>query len=160
MQGRWLRWWVQRLRLLWTGGWTPLERAVGVGAVTALGFGVVVGVVTGAIDTPWLERQTPAFTVDYPIWAANALLVGALIGVSVYAAGRRQFSDAPIYAGGLLSAFAIACPLCNGLLVAVIGAGAAASVIDPLRPWLGAAAAVFMAVMLYRRVQTLRRGAC
>ena len=131
--------------------------SIAIGLVTAAAFGLTVGVITGAIDTPIFERATPAYAIDYPIWTANALLVGALAGVSVYAARQRQsFGSGTIYAGGFLSAFAISCPLCNGLLVAAFGTGAAANVFDPARPFIGGLTALFMAFVLYRRVRTLR----
>jgi len=133
--------------------------SVAIGLVTAAAFGLTVGVITGAIDTPIFERATPAYAIDYPIWTANALLVGALAGVSVYAARQRQsFGSGTIYAGGFLSAFAISCPLCNGLLVAAFGTGAAANVFDPARPFIGGLTALFMAFVLYRRIRTLRAG--
>ena len=140
-------------------GRSPLLPAMAVGLLTAVAFGLSVGVITGAIDTPIFERATPAYTIDYPIWAINALLVGALAGVSVYAMRqRRSFGAGSIYAGGFLSAFAISCPLCNGLLVAAFGTGAAANFFDPARPLIGGLTALFMAFMLYRRVRTLRVG--
>ena len=138
---------------------SPLVLAVAVGLLTAAVFGISVGVITGAIDTPIFERATPAYAIDYPIWTINALLVGSLAAVSVYAMRQRQsLGSGPIYAGGFLSAFAISCPLCNGLLVAAFGTGAAANVFDPARPFIGAATALFMTYMLYRRVRSLRAG--
>lgn len=138
---------------------SPLAAALAVGVFTAVAFGLSVGVITGAIDTPILERATPAYAIDYPIWTINALLVGALAGVSMFAMRRRQdFGSGPIYAGGFLSAFAISCPLCNGLLVAAFGTGAAANFFDPARPFIGGATALFMAFVLFRRVQSLRAG--
>lgn len=136
---------------------SPLT-AVVVGVFTAAAFGLSVGVITGAIDTPIFERATPAYAIDYPIWTINALLVGALAAVSMYAMRRQAFGSGPIYAGGFLSAFAISCPLCNGLLVAAFGTGAAANLFDPARPLIGGLTALFMAYMLYRRVRTLRAG--
>ena len=133
--------------------------SVAIGLVTAAAFGLTVGVITGAIDTPIFERATPAYAIDYPIWTINALLVGALAGVSMYAMRQRQsFGSGPIYAGGFLSAFAISCPLCNGLLVAAFGTGAAANFFDPARPYIGGVTALVMAYVLYRRVRTLRAG--
>ena len=138
-------------------GRSPLWLSVVVGVVTAAAFGVIVGIITGAIDTPIFERTTPAYAIDYPIWTVNALLVGSLAAVSVYAMRQRQvFGSGPIYAGGFLSAFAISCPLCNGLLVAAFGTGAAANIFDPARPVIGGITALFMAFVLYRRVRTLR----
>ena len=40
---------------------SPLILAVAVGLLTAAAFGLSVGVITGAIDTPIFERATPAY---------------------------------------------------------------------------------------------------
>ena len=109
-----------------------LWRAIGVGLAVAVLFFVVVGLVTGAIDTPVLERQTPLLAIDYPIWVVNAALLGALSGLSVYARSRHiTQGGTAIFSGGFLAAFAVSCPLCNGLLVAAFGAAGVLNVIEP-----------------------------
>ena len=134
-----------------------LLRAVGVGLVVAVLFFVVVGLVTGAIDTPVLERQTPLLAIDYPIWVVNAALLGALSGLSVYARSRRVTqTGTAIFSGGFLAAFAVSCPLCNGLLVAAFGTAGVLNVIEPARPFINVATMLILTVLLVRRWRTLR----
>ena len=132
-------------------------RAVGVGLVVAVLFFVVVGLVTGAIDTPVLERQTQLLAIDYPIWVVNAALLGALSGLSVYARSRRiTQSGTAIFSGGFLAAFAVSCPLCNGLLVAAFGTAGVLNVIEPARPFINVATMLILAALLIRRWRTFR----
>ncbi len=134
-----------------------LAAAAAVGLLVAVAFVMVVGVITDAIDTPLRQRQTPLFAIDYPIWAANAVLLGGMAGFSSYLRRQRQSSNLnAMYGGGFLAAFAISCPLCNGLLVAAFGAGGVLSFIEPARPVLGGLATLFLAIVLYRRVRAYR----
>lgn len=136
---------------------SELWRAAGVGLAVAVLFFVVVGLITGAIDTPILERQTPLLAIDYPIWVVNAALLGALSGLSVYARSRRiTQSGTAIYSGGFLAAFAVSCPLCNGLLVAAFGTAGVLNVIEPARPFINVATMLILAVLLVRRWRTFR----
>ncbi len=134
-----------------------LWRAVAVGLAVAVLFFVVVGLVTGAIDTPILERQTQLLAIDYPIWVVNAALLGVLSGLSVYARSRRiTQGGTAIFSGGFLAAFAVSCPLCNGLLVAAFGAAGVLNVIEPARPFINAATMPILTVLLVRRWRTFR----
>ena len=134
-----------------------LWRAIGVGLAVAVLFFVVVGLVTGAIDTPALERQTPLLAIDYPIWVVNAVLLGALSGLSVYARSRRVTqTGTAIFSGGFLAAFAVSCPLCNGLLVGLFGTAGVLNVIEPARPFINVATMVILTALLIRRWRTFR----
>ena len=134
-----------------------LWRAIGVGLAVAVLFFVVVGLVTGAIDTPALERQTQLLAIDYPIWVVNAALLGALSGLSVYAQSRRiTQSGTAIFSGGFLAAFAVSCPLCNGLLVAAFGTAGVLNVIEPARPFINVATMLILTALLIRRWRTYR----
>ena len=134
-----------------------LWRAVAAGLAVAVSFFVVVGLVTGAIDTPMLERQTQLLAIDYPIWVVNATLLGVLSGLSVYAQSRRVTQGGTaIFSGGFLAAFAVSCPLCNGLLVAAFGTVGVLNVIEPARPFINVATMLILTVLLVRRWRTFR----
>ena len=137
--------------------------AAGLAVLVGAAFVLIVGVITGAIDTPWLERQTPLLAIDYPIWGLNAVLLGALSGLGLLAQRRRRRQGlGVIYGGGVLAAFSVSCPLCNGLLVAAFGTGGVLNFIEPARPFLGGATALFLGYMTYRRVKAYRAecGSC
>jgi hypothetical protein len=61
---------------------------------------------------------------------------------------------------GILGWFAVGCPLCNKLVVGLIGASGATSVFEPLQPALGVMAVGLAAAALYARVRVIRRGSC
>lgn len=117
----------------------PVSRwlvAIAVAAVAA----VLMGVPTGIIHTSLYSRMTPVLWWNYPVWAASAVLVGLTAATYVRARGtapdpvdrsRRTLATA------LLSTFAIGCPICNKLVVGLIGVSGALSYWAPLQPVLG-----------------------
>lgn len=99
------------------------------------------GLPTGIIETPFYVRMTPVEWWNYPFWIVNAVLVGLL--AATYAPGPRESNASGGRAfggglgGGLLTVFAIGCPVCNKLVVLAIGFGGAMSYFAPVQPFLG-----------------------
>ncbi len=101
---------------------------------------LVIGVPTGVVPTSFYTRMTTVTWWDYPVWALSAVLVGLTAATYVRIAGpEREVPDrSPRTAGAtLLSTFAVGCPICNKLIVALIGVGGAVSYWAPLQPILG-----------------------
>ena len=117
----------------------PLRRwlvAVLVGVVAAL----AIGVPTGIVETSFYTRMTPVTWWNYPVWAISAILVGLTAATYVRVEGTS--GEAPDRArrtvgATVLSAFAVGCPICNKLVVALIGVSGALSYWAPLQPILG-----------------------
>ncbi len=111
--------------------------AVLVGVAAAL----VMGVPTGVIETSFYTRMTPVTWWDYPIWATSAVLLGLIAATYVRAAGLADGSApdrSPQALGAtILSTFAIGCPICNKLVVALIGVSGTLTYWAPLQPLLG-----------------------
>ena len=80
-----------------------------------------VGIPTDLLPNPWFQRMTPVRTLDVVLWPLVSISVGALLGT--YALPRSRGTDglAGGAGGGLLGAFAVGCPVCNKLVVTVLG---------------------------------------
>ena len=101
---------------------------------------VLSGVPTDILDTPLFTRMTPVAWWDYPFWVAGAVLVGLLAATYVGGSSRDvpgASHDKKIFGGGLLSVFAVGCPVCNKLVVLALGAGGALTYFGPAQPVLG-----------------------
>src|SRR6266568_3765201 len=61
-------------------------------------------------------------------------------------------------AGTFLSFFSVACPICNKLVVLLLGVAGVMTIFNPLRPFLGIASIVLLGVTLFLRVRVLRYG--
>ncbi|MEU3629162.1 hypothetical protein [Streptomyces fradiae] len=141
------------------GSW-PLRRWA-VAMAVALLTAIVIGVPTGVVPSPLYTRMTPVLWWNYPVWLASSVLEGLLVATYVRvgprAADERAREDRPVTAralgAGLLSAFAVGCPICNKLVVLAIGVSGALSFWAPLQPVLALAS---MSLLLYALIRRLR----
>jgi hypothetical protein len=102
----------------------------------ALVFAVVAGVPTDVLPNPIFDRVVPVQWWNYPILAATALLGGLVVATYV----RSPVESAgltKVTGSGLLSAIAIGCPVCNKLVVLLLGTSGALTIWAPLQPILG-----------------------
>jgi hypothetical protein len=128
-------------------GWRARRYLAAVAA--GVGWLVLSGVPTDLIETPLFVRMTPPEWWNYPAWAAGAVVVGLLAATYVADPDRNQ-PDAShggkVLGGGLLSVFAVGCPVCNKLVVLALGAGGALSYFAPVQPVL---ALLTLGLLLY-----------
>ena len=123
------------------------------GAAAAL---VLIGIPSAIIQNSLFVRMTPTRDQDYAIWVATAVLAGLIVGTFGAAAGS---SEKALASGGVLSVVAVGCPICNKLVVLLIGTSGALSFFAPLQLYLGLAALVLLAWTLWLRVNALA-GSC
>ena len=121
--------------------------AVAAGAVAAL----VIGVPTGIVSTSFYTRMTPVLWWNYPVWGASAALVGLTFATYVRA---RPAAVGPgrTVAASVLSTFAVGCPICNKLVVGLIGATGALTYWAPLQPILGIVSVAMLMAGLSMRI--------
>jgi len=101
---------------------------------------LAMGVPTGIVRTSFYTRMTPVTWWDYPVWAVSAVLVGLTAATYVRVRGAAPAGvdrSRRTIGATLLSTFAVGCPICNKLVVALIGVSGALSYWAPLQPVLG-----------------------
>ena len=113
------------------------------------------GIPTGLVRTSFYTRMTPVRWWDYPFWLAGATLLG-LIAATFLADRSEPRGSAQTLGGGVLSVFAIGCPICNQLVVALLGVSGALSYFAPLQPLLGLASVGLLLLTLKLRLDGLR----
>ena len=135
-------------------GWSL--RRWGVAVVAAALAALATGVPTGIVETGFYTRMTPVTWWNYPVWAASAALAGLIAATYVRDGGPR--SQAAGGAGStlgatLLTAFAVGCPVCNKLVVALIGVSGALGYWAPLQPALGVFSIAILGAALALRLR-------
>jgi hypothetical protein len=120
----------------------------------AAAVAVLVGVPTGVVPTPFYTRMTPVLWWNYPVWAVTALLGGLLVATFVRPPQVGAAPTTSLTGGGLLSAFAVGCPVCNKLVVALVGFSGALNLWAPIQPVLGVASVALLGWALWRRLAT------
>lgn len=103
------------------------RRRWGAAAASTAVVYVVVAVPTGVVSTPFYTRMTPVFWWNYPILAATALLSGLVAATYVHPAAPPSGAG-KLGVGGVLSGLAVGCPVCNKLIVALIGVSGALNI--------------------------------
>ena len=136
-------------------------------AIAAAGVALLIGIPTDDIPTPVFGRPVPVTWWSYPTLAVTAVLGGLL--AATYVRGSSSPAppadeiDAPTRNGGiagLLSFFAVGCPVCNQAVVALVGTSGALSWWAPVQPLVGLAAIALLVHALRRRLDTYRLAAC
>lgn len=143
---------VRNLGAAWRAYRLSLPTLFGAAAVALL-----IGIPTDVVPNPWFTRMTPIYADQYIWWVATSLLTGALLA-TYFSAGAKQAAPVSGIGGGLLGYLAIGCPICNKLIVGVLGVSGALNYFAPIQPALGALAVLLGAIGLVIRLRILGRG--
>ncbi|MFD7651912.1 hypothetical protein ACFV5M_30345 [Streptomyces albidoflavus] len=130
-----------------------------VAALGALATALVVGVPTDVVPTPLFSRAVPVQWWNYPALSVTAVLTGVTLSTYVRQPRRGERSTAGDGSrtgavGGLLTFFAVGCPVCNKLVLVLLGASGAVSYWAPLQPLLAVLSVGLLAEAALRRLSS------
>jgi hypothetical protein len=147
-------------------------------AAAALGL-VAFGLVSAIIPNPVFGRQIAPEPFAILVWLVSGLLMGLLAGTYLAPpsaapvafqvpegavaldAGpgtEARRTSALGYAGGLAAFLAIGCPVCNKVVLVLLGTSGALSIWAPLQPVVGLASVALLAASLAWRLRMRARG--
>lgn len=131
--------------------------------VVALGgaglIALMTAIPTAVIDNPLFTRMTPVSSAQYFFWVGTSLLGGLLL--ATYVSGPEiDLAGGGGVGGGLLGYLAVGCPICNKVIVGLLGVTGAMDYFAPIQPALGALGLTTLAAALAYRIRSLRRGSC
>lgn len=134
--------------------WSRQKRVARATAAAAITL-IVVGIPTDVIANPWFGREIPVRWWEYPVLVATAALTAAWFGIqgaaSTDANTKTDKQQRAPAAGVLLAVFAVGCPVCNKLVVAVLGISGALGFWAPIQPILALVSlALLTAAVIYR----------
>jgi hypothetical protein len=138
--------------------WHVRQYLVAVAAAVAIAL--VIGLPTDVIPNPVFGRPVPVTWWSYPTLIVTAVLGGLLVGTYVRRdAGAASVDeiDRPTRNGGvagLLSFFAVGCPVCNKLVIVALGTTGARQWFEPIQPLLAVASIVLLAWALRARLRS------
>lgn len=139
-----------------------VARFAGVSAVATAVYLVAVGIPTAIIPNPLFIRMLPAGPMNYAFWMLPALLFGPLVATYLVPLRTSNCSlPGRMTAGGFLSYLAVGCPICNKVVVLLLGVGGALAYFQPIQPVLGAVSVLLLGYALWLRLRpaTLSRSA-
>jgi len=124
-----------------------------VAAGAALATLLAIGIPTAIVNNPLFVRMTAVRAQDYGIWLATGLLMGLIAGTFVRPAPASYQGN--IISGGLLTVLAVGCPICNKLVVLLLGISGALTVFGPAQLYLGVLSLVLLAWTFRLRVRAV-----
>lgn len=143
--------------------WTRRQYAVA--AATAIGFGVLLGIATVLIPNSWFMRDIDTVWWNYPVWILTSIGVGMLTATYVQpsrstAKGGDGAASSPTeqrttrmgFAGGILTWFAVGCPVCNKIALLALGYSGAITWFAPIQPVLAVGALILTGIALLWRL--------
>lgn len=138
----------------------PLRAASARFWLEAAGWSLVaaaaIAVPTVLVANRFFSRMTPTRWWDYVFLAISAPLMGLVLAAKRLPGASECRTEGKTLAGGGLTYLAVGCPICNKIVVAILGTSGALTYFAPVQPVLGAIA-VGLLVVSARRV--LRRSA-
>ena len=137
---------IARSPRLWAtaGTWT---------VITAL----LIAIPTRLVPNSWFARMTPTRPADYLFWVLASLLLGLVMALRRTAKSR---ADVATMSGGIGTVLAVGCPVCNKVVVALLGVSGALTVFAPIQPVLGTASLVVLLLALRRELRSLEGPTC
>jgi hypothetical protein len=135
--------------------WSP-RRWLTAAAATVV-TAVVVAVPTAMVPTPVFGREVPTTWWAWPVLALTSALSGLLFATYVREPGAPTATTASIdrrgAMGGLLTFFAVGCPVCNKLALVALGYAGALRWFAPVQPFLAVGGVALLAWALRARLQ-------
>lgn len=132
----------------------PIRRWAVAAAATGA-YVLVVGIPTDLVPNPIFGREVPPTWWSWPALAVSAVLAGLLAATYVNAPAPAGDADARRgAAGGLLTFFAVGCPVCNKVVLVALGSAGAMTWFEPVQPFLQLAAIGLLAWALDTRIRT------
>jgi len=124
--------------------------------LSAVLVAVLIGVPTDVLPNPWFTRMTPATPENYLFWVASSALTGVLLATYLLPRATTEGIAAASAGSGFLGLLAVGCPVCNKLIVALLGTSGALNYFAPIQPLLGGVGLVLAAVALWVRLRGAR----
>jgi hypothetical protein len=119
-----------------------------------VGTALAVGLPTDVIPNPVFGRTIAPTSWSVPVLVITAALGGLLFGTYVTTPNTKtDRTDRKVGIGGLLSFFAIGCPVCNKLVVIALGTLGAQRWFEPIQPVLAGASIILLAIALRSRLR-------
>src|SRR5699024_4849424 len=141
--------------------WTRRQWAVA--AATAIGFGVLLGIATVLIPNSWFMRDIDTVWWNYPVWILTSIGVGMLAATYVRPSTAKSSDDDATtpaeqrtsrmgFAGGILTWFAVGCPVCNKIALLALGYSGAITCFAPFQSVLAIGALILTGLALLWRL--------
>ena len=117
------------------------------GAAAAAAMFVALGTVAALWSNPLFMRMTPTSGFEVALLLLQSLLAGVYVGLPQSTCGIRTAG-----AGAIVGFLGIACPVCNKVLVLLIGSTLLLEYFEPVRLYVALAGAALLAAAVWLKL--------
>ncbi len=135
-------------------GW----RGYAVGLLAAAAAALAVGIPTAVIPNDYFSRMTPVRPQDYVFLVLTAVLTGTVAALYTVPTQYGGSATGRVTTAGLFSFLAVGCPVCNKVVLLLLGTSGALTYWAPLQPVIGLVSIGLLILTLWLRVRRLRSG--
>lgn len=144
--------------------WERPKPRVGVALLAAVATFLVIGLPTDIVPNPVFGREIPVRPWEPYVLVLTSILTGLWFGLQRARAATPDDEDSsvPTLSAAGLALFAVACPVCNKIVLIALGTSGALGFWEPLQPWLAAISLVALtgSVLYAARRRPCADGAC
>lgn len=139
--------------------WERPRPRLGTAVAAAVVTYLVIGLPTDIVPNPVFGREVPVRAWEPVVLVLTSVLTGVWFGLqrARAAAPGDEDSSAPTLSAAGLALFAVACPVCNKVVLLALGTSGALGIWQPLQPWL---AGVSLVALLASVAYAARRRPC
>ena len=130
-------------------------------------YALLIGLPTVLIPNPWFARDIETLWWNYPVWILTSIFAGMLTASYVRPQSEKlaeESDDLPAIEeetrsakwgtfGGLMTFFAVGCPVCNKLALIALGYTGALTYFAPIQPFFAVIALIVTGIALLYRLR-------
>lgn len=128
-----------------------------IGILSGIGFFLLLGLVSAMVPNPFFSRMTAISSFDWTILVLTSILAGSYIGLYHFIKNNKNLSITCATSGGVLSFLAFACPVCNKLILLVLGFSGAMTYFAPIQPILGTLGVLLLIYANYSLYKVIKK---
>ena len=117
------------------------------GFAAAVAMFVVLGTLAALWANPFFMRMTPAGGFEIALLLLQSVLAGVYVGLPQSPCGKRTAGT-----GAIIGFLGIACPVCNKVLVLLIGSALLLEYFEPVRLYVALGGAALLAVGVWLKM--------
>ena len=121
-------------------------------------IGLAIAIPTVLIENSWFRRMTPTRWWDYVLWVPAAGLAGMTISARRLPGAGTCRVEGRTFGGAGLAYLAVGCPICNKIVVSLLGVSGALSYFAPIQPILGVAGMTMIVLALRTALRAAANG--
>jgi hypothetical protein len=130
-------------------------RGVALGLAASALAALAIAIPTAVLPNPMFTRMTPVRPLDLVLLTVTAILAGVIGATYATRVVATPACERRAGSGGLLAFLAIGCPVCNKVVVALLGTSGAFAYFEPIQPVLGVAGILLLLAALGVRLRAI-----